>query len=131
MSHELSKVESQTPARAERAEQEPVFLPNVDIRENSAEVLLVADMPGVDQSSVTVDLEGSELTIRGAFLPRTPEGYSLVHHEYRSGNYERTFTLGNEIDRQGIQAVVRHGVLHLTLPKAKAAQPRRIEVQTG
>lgn len=127
----VKRHESQTPARAERAEQAPVFTPRVDIRESKTDVLLVADMPGVDESSVTIDLEGSELTIRGRFMPTPPDGYALTYQEYGSGDYERTFTLGDTIDRNGIQAVVKDGVLRLTLPKAKEAEPKRIVVKTG
>ncbi len=127
----VTKRETQAPARTERARQTPVYVPRVDIRESETEVTLVADMPGVDENSVQVSLEGRELTLRGTFVPKAPEGYSLSYQEYESGDYERTFTLADTIDREGIRAVVRDGVLRLTLPKAKEAQPRRIPVTTG
>jgi len=127
----LAKHETTTPATAERAEQTAVFVPRVDIRETETEVVLVADMPGVDETSVSIDLEGSELAIRGKFVPKAPEGYTLTYQEYESGDYERTFTLGDTIDRDGIRAVVKEGVLRLTLPKAKEAQPKRIAVKAG
>jgi len=127
----VTKRESQTPARAERTDETPVYTPRVDIRETETEVLLIADMPGVDETSVSIDLEGSELAIRGKFVPKTPDGYSLSYQEYGSGDYERTFTLGDIIDRAEIKAVVKDGVLRLTLPKAKEAQPKRIAVQAG
>lgn len=127
----VTRRESQTPAETERARQAPVLTPRVDIRETETEVLLVADMPGVDESSVSIDLEGSELAIHGTFKPTAPDGYALTYQEYGSGDYERTFTLGDTIDRKGIQAVVRDGVLRLTLPKAKEAQPKRITVKAG
>jgi HSP20 family molecular chaperone IbpA len=127
----LTRKESQTPAKTERAQQTPVFTPRVDIRETETEVLVVADMPGVDETSVNIDLEGSELMLRGKFVPQAPKGYSLSYQEYDSGDYERAFTLGNTIDREAIQAVVKDGVLRLTLPKAKEAQPKRISVKAG
>jgi HSP20 family molecular chaperone IbpA len=127
----MTKSAEQSPAEAERAGQTPVYTPRVDIRETEAEVTLVADMPGVDETSVTIDLEGSELVIRGRFVPKAPEGYSLTYQEYGSGDYERAFTLGETIDRGKIKAVVKDGVLQLTLPKAKEAQPKRIAVKAG
>jgi len=127
----VAKREAQTPATTERAEQTPVFVPRVDIRETDTEVVLVADMPGVDETSVSIDLEGSELTLRGKFLPKAPAGYSLTYEEYESGDYERSFTLGDTIDRDGIKAAVKDGILRLTLPKAKETQPKRIEVKAG
>ena len=127
----MTKREPQVPTPGERVRQTPVFVPRVDVRENESEVVLVADMPGVDETHVSIDLEGSELTLRGTFVPKAPEGYSLTYQEYESGDYERVFTLGETIDRSGIQAVVKDGVLRLTLPKAKEAQPRRITVKAG
>ena len=127
----VTKRNSQTPAEVERAKETPLFTPRVDIRETETDVVLIADMPGVDESSVSIDLEGSELAVRGKFVPKAPEGYSLTYREYGSGDYERTFTLGDTIDRDGIEAVVKDGVLRLTLPKAKEAQPRRIAVKAG
>jgi HSP20 family molecular chaperone IbpA len=127
----MTKREQQTAAPTERARQTPVFIPRVDIRETEAEVVLVADLPGVDETAVSIDLEGSELTLRGRFLPKAPDGFALTYQEYQNGDYERTFTLGDTVDRNGIHAVVRDGVLRLTLPKAKEAQPRRIPVNAG
>jgi len=127
----MTKRESQAPVPSERAPQTTVYTPRVDIRETDAEVLLVADMPGVDEGSVHIDLEGSELTIRGKAVPKAPEGFSLTYGEYESGDYERAFTLADTIDREGIRATVRDGVLRLTLPKAKEAQARRIPVTSG
>ncbi|MDD8044807.1 MAG: Hsp20/alpha crystallin family protein [Verrucomicrobiota bacterium] len=128
----LTKQETRTPSTTlERAKQTPVYTPVVDIRENEREVLLQADMPGVDETSVQIDLEGRELTIRGTYRPTAPEGYTAVYQEYARGDYERVFTLGDVIDRDGIQAVMKHGVLHLTLPKAEEAQPKRIAVSAG
>lgn len=127
----LTKRDSQTPAPVERAKETPVYVPRFDILEDETAVVLVGDMPGVDEASVDIDLEGSELTIRGSFVPKAPEGYSLTYQEYGSGDYERTFTLGDTIDRSGINAVVKNGVLRLTLPKAKEAQARKIAVKAG
>jgi len=121
----------QTPQRSAERERRPVFIPDVDIQEAENEFRLIADMPGVDESSVEVDVENNVLTIHGSFVPQPPEGYSLSWQEYRSGDYERSFTLSNTIDREKIQARVRDGVLRLSLPKAEQAQPRRIEVKSG
>ena len=127
----LTKKDPETPATIERAKETPVFRPRFDIYENDTEVLLLGDMPGVDETSVKIDLEGSELTVAGTFVLEPPKGYSLTYQEYGSGDYERTFTLGDIIDRGGIKAVVKDGVLRLTLPKAKEAQPKRIAVKAG
>jgi HSP20 family protein len=60
-----------------------------------------------------------------------PEGYELEVAEYRVGDYVRSFTLSNQIDRDAIEATVRDGVLRLRLPKVTEAQTRTIAVKAG
>jgi HSP20 family protein len=60
-----------------------------------------------------------------------PEDYSLTYAEYREGDYVRSFRLSDEIDREGIEATLKNGVLCLNLPKVKEARTRKIEVKTG
>ncbi len=108
-----------------------VFVPQVDILESENQILLVADLPGVDQENLDVTLEKNVLTIRGTVKPHGPEGYQLAYAEYEIGNFERAFTVSNDIDRQGIDAVVKDGVLRLTLPKAKHAVLQKIAVKTA
>jgi len=120
-----------SPAGADRLSEARVCTPHVDIRETEAAVFVVADMPGVDEESVSVDIEGSELRIAGTFALTGPEGYVLRHHEYTPGNYERTFALGNQINRGGIKAVVANGILQLTLPKEKEVEARKIKVKAA
>ena len=127
----VTKGESPAPAKTERADPTAVFVPRVDIRKTDVEVLLEADMPGVDENSVDIALAGHELTITGRFVPEPAQGYSLTYQEYTSGHYERDFTLGDTIDRTGIKAAVKDGVLRLTLPKAKEVQPKRIAIKAG
>ena len=116
---------------AERTHDAPVFAPRVDIIEGERQVVLLADLPGVDESSVSIDLVGTELTIKGTSVCNPPEGVSLSLREYESGDYERSFTLGETIARDQIKATVRDGVLRLILPKAESSQPRRIAVKAG
>ena len=108
-----------------------VFVPQVDILESENQILLVADLPGVDQEGLDITLEKNVLTIRGTVKSHGPEGYQLAYAEYEVGNFERAFTVSNDIDRQGIDAVVKDGVLRLTLPKAKHAVTQKITVKTA
>jgi len=131
MAKELQKREQTAPERAEQRDDRPVYMPNVDIIEREDAYVIMADMPGADEKNVEVDLERNVLTIRGRYADEAPEGYELTYREYRGGDYERQFTLGVEIDREGVEASIRDGVLRLVLPKVKEAQPRRIEVKAG
>jgi len=131
MSEALQKRQQTAPERAEDRRNTPVYVPSVDIIEHEDAYVILADMPGVDEKNVGVDLDRNVLTIRGKFAGKTPEGYELTFREYRGGDYERVFTLGNEIDRERVEASIRDGVLRLVLPKIKEAQPRKIAVHAG
>ena len=71
------------------------------------------------------------MTITGCVKPEISNGHKLVYAEYDTGDYQRAFTLSNEIDIDKIEASVQNGVLRLSLPKAEAAKPRKIEVKGG
>ncbi len=103
---------------AERTRDRLAFVPRVDIYETDESIVVVADMPGVDESSVDITLEKNVLTINGYVELVQPENYSLAYAEYRVGDYERSFTLSNEIDQDNIEATLKDGVLTLTMPKA-------------
>ena len=75
-------------------------------------------------------LEHNILTVHGHIEQPEFPGYNLTYAEYGIGSYKRVFALSNEIDREGIQASVKNGVLKLVLPKSKRALPRKIAVQS-
>lgn len=108
-----------------------VYRPLADIRDTGKGVVLTLEMPGVGHDGVEIGLERRVLTIRGRGRITAPEGYRPVYAEYGEGDYERVFTLSEEIDEGAIQAQMAHGVLTLTLPRAEAAKPKRIEVKAG
>ena len=116
---------------AERTRDWPAFVPRADIFETQEAVIVVADMPGVDEGSVDITLEKDVLTLNGTVEPHVPEGYSLAYAEYRVGDYVRSFSLSNEIDQDSIEATLKDGVLRLHLPKVTEAQTRKIAVKAG
>jgi len=103
---------------AERTRSRLVFVPRVDIYEGNDAIVVLADMPGVAPEAVDITLESNVLNINGYVTPQYPEGYSLAWAEYRIGDYQRSFTLSEEIDQERIEATVKDGVLRLVLPKA-------------
>jgi len=121
-----------TPAEdTERTRECPCFVPRADIYEVDDQIVIVADVPGASEDSIDVTLEKNILTINAFITPQAPDGFSLTHAEYEIGDYQRSFRLSNEIDREKIQATVKDGVLRLYLPKAAAAQARKISVQAA
>jgi len=115
---------------AERTRERPAFIPRSDIYELNSEIVVVADMPGVDADSVEITLERSTLTINGYIKPMELAGYAPAYAEYREGDYQRSFSLSNEIDQSKIEADMKDGVLHLHLPKV-GPTTRKIAVRTG
>ncbi len=128
--HELNVREKQEVSREEGTRAGRTYLPNVDIYETDKNLVLCADMPGVDERSINVNLENGMLTIEGHVSVQEYENLEPVYTEYRVGNYLRRFTLSNEIDAERIGARIADGVLELTLPKSERAKPRRIAITT-
>lgn len=120
-----------TPEGGEATRSAVIFRPDTDIFETEDHVVLVADMPGVAPGDVDVNLERRVLTIRGRLPAKVHDGYRRVHAEYGEGDFERTFTLSEEIDRDRIEASHKNGVLTLKMPKAETAKTRKIAVSSG
>ena len=116
---------------AERIRDRKAFVPRVDIYETDDQIVLVADVPGVDQNSVEITLEKSLLTVNGYVEPEAPEGYDIAYAEYDIGDFERSFRLSNQIDQEKIEASVKDGVLRLVLPKIGPAKTRKIAVKAA
>ncbi|UCD35027.1 MAG: Hsp20/alpha crystallin family protein [Nitrospiraceae bacterium] len=125
---EMQKKEAELDKGVERIRNTRVFTPAVDIIEKNNDLVLLADMPGVDEKSLDIILEKNLLTIYGRVEPEVPANHRLVLSEYGVGDYQRTFTLSDEIDREHIRASVKDGVLKLVLPKAEKAKMKKIAV---
>jgi HSP20 family protein len=116
---------------AERTRDRLAFVPRVDIYETDEAITVVADLPGVDENSIDITLEKNVLTLNAYVEPEEPEGFDLAYVEYRVGDYQRAFTLSDQIDQDGIEATVNAGVLRLHLPKVTEAKRRKIAITAG
>ena len=128
---EVEKQEIQEVEGVERTVARKAYVPRVDIYETDDSIELMADMPGVDENSVDITLEKNVLTIDGAVNLEQPDNYSLAYAEYEVGDYQRKFTLSDEIDQGKIEASVKNGVLYLHLPKAGPAKAKKISVKAA
>jgi HSP20 family protein len=134
MAQEVRTVEQRTPSTTEdwdRRANRPVFVPPSDIYETKDSIVVLAEMPGVAPDAVDITLERRVLTIRGRSAGSEHAGYQRVYNEYADGDYERVFTLSENIDRDRIEATLKEGVLHLVLPKAETAKARKIELKAS
>jgi HSP20 family molecular chaperone IbpA len=116
---------------AERIRNVKTFVPRVDIYENKDSLFLLADMPGVDENTVDIELEKNVLTITGRVENGHVKDAAMMYSEYEIGDYERVFTLSDRIDRDKIVATVKNGVLRLELPKAEEVKPKKIAIKAA
>ena len=128
---EAQKQELSTIEDTERTRDCQCFVPKSDIYETENQIVIVVDVPGVSESSIDITLEKNVLTINAYVEPEDREGYALSLAEYEVGDYQRSFKLSDEIDRDSIEASIKNGVLRMELAKAKEAQSRKISVAAG
>jgi HSP20 family molecular chaperone IbpA len=116
---------------AEQTRDRRVFSPFTDIYENDDEITLLVDLPGVEEKDIDITLEKDVLTINASVEPVDMEGYSLAYAEYGVGDFHRKFRLTKMVDQDNIDAVLKDGVLTLTLSKAKYAKTKKIEIKAS
>ena len=116
----VSKEEKTVPGR--------FYVPYADIYETEDSLSVVLEMAGVEKNNLSIALENDVLRVEGKIDFAKYEGMEPVYTEYNVGHYARSFALSNKIDQEKISAQLADGVLTLTLPKAKQAQPRRIAI---
>ena len=108
-------------------EPETYVTPVTDIYEEDNGLYMMVDLPGVDQDGLKLSVEESVLTIEGHV--KQPEAKEYLLREFEPANFYRQFELSEAVDQEGIKAELKNGVLNVFLPRAKAVQPRTIEVK--
>jgi|PlaIllAssembly_1097288.scaffolds.fasta_scaffold77214_2 HSP20 family molecular chaperone IbpA len=126
---EIQHQENVPAEEMERTRARRCFVPKTDIYETDNEIIVLADIPGADEKKVDIALEKNILSINASIEPVRMSGFDLTYAEYEEGDFQRSFRLSGEIDRDKIEASVSDGVLRLTLPKAKQATSKKIAVR--
>ena len=124
--NENKPIQKETPAQI--PQNEPVYVPRVDVRETADHFTVVADLPGADEKSVEATVQNRVLTIEGWSRPEKPQGHEELGREFGGGRYRRDFTLPDAVDPERIQARVKHGMLTVTIPKKDEVKARKIQV---
>src|SRR5262245_209949 len=104
--------------------------PPVDVYETASRYVITAEVPGLSRDQIELAVQDNRLTLRGVRPGAGPDTLNQRYHQVERGHgaFQRTFEFVDAVDRDGISADLRDGVLTVTLPKIITA-PRRIEVQ--
>jgi HSP20 family protein len=108
------------------------WAPAVDIYEEGHDIVLKAELPGVDPKDVDIRLENNVLSLRGQRKAENDvkkESYHRVERSY--GTFSRSFTLPTVVDQSAIKAEVKDGILKVVLPKREEAKPKQIEINVS
>ncbi len=108
------------------------WAPAVDIYEQNGNIVLKAELPGVDAKDVDVRVENNILTLSGERKLENEvkrENYHRVERAY--GSFTRSFTLPNVVDTEKIKAEYKDGLLRMTLPKKDEARPKQISINVA
>ena len=103
--------------------------PSVDIFETEGEIVVKAELPGMERKDITLHLENNVLTLRGErkFQKETKdENYHRIERSY--GNFSRSFSIPAIVDEEKIRADYKDGVLKIMLPKKEQAKPKQIKI---
>jgi HSP20 family protein len=108
------------------------LLPNMDVTETDKEIEITAELPGLEEKDVQINVADNLLTIRGEKKSEKEEkekNYRLVERSY--GSFERTLELPDGVNADAIKANIAKGVLKVTVPKPAPAQAKKIEVKAA
>lgn len=111
-----------------------VWAPAVDVRETNDELHVSAELPGLKPEDVNVTVENGVLTISGEKRQEIQEGKEDENHylfERRYGRFERSFTLPRSVNADQVKARFENGILTVSLPKAEAAKPRKVQIEVN
>ncbi|MES9996475.1 Hsp20 family protein [Desulfovibrio aminophilus] len=109
----------------------PVLRPATDILERADGYWVYMDMPGVNREDLVLDLRETELAVSGKTRGLPSENERFLEVQFGSGEFRQTIALPDIVDRGGIKATLKNGVLELFMPKVARVQPRRIDIQAG
>ena len=105
------------------------WAPSVDIYENKDQIVLEAELPGMNQEDFDLSIENNVLTLRGERkFEKTAESDNYHRVERSYGAFTRSFTLPQTVSAEGASAEYNNGVLRVTLPKREEVKARRIQV---
>ena len=120
---------SLTPSFGDEGIGRGAWSPTVDIYENKDQIVLEAELPGMNREDFELTIENNVITLRGERRFEKKDEADNYHRVERSyGSFTRSFALPQMVSGDGATAEYQNGVLRVTLPKREEAKPRRIEI---
>lgn len=116
------------------SDREFLLAPDVDVSETDNEVIVVADLPGLEEKDINIEMSNNMLRISGEKkIDREEKGKNFHRIERISRSFNRSIQIPADINNDNVQANFKNGVLTVTLPKSEEAraQAKRIEVKKG
>jgi HSP20 family protein len=109
---------------------EGFWVPIVDIEESNGNIVVKAEIPGMEKDEIKVSVRDNMLTISGERKQEIETKDKTFHRIERSyGKFSRTITLPSEVDADKVKAAYKDGVLNIILPKPESVKPKQIEVE--
>ncbi len=111
-------------------DREGFWAPILDIEESNGNIVVKAEIPGMEKDEIKVSVRNNMLSISGERKQEIETKDKTFHRIERSyGKFSRTITLPSEVDADKIKAAYKDGVLNITLPKPESMKPKQIEVE--
>lgn len=108
------------------------WAPPVDIVEDQNEIIVRAELPGLKQEDIDIELTGDTLVIKGERkFEDTERKDNYVRVERSYGAFQRVFTVGVPVEHNGVTASYKEGILEVRLPKSEATKPKKVQVSAG
>ncbi len=113
-----------------RSREEGEWLPSLDVAETKGDLVVRAELPGMDPKDIDISLNEGVLTIRGEKKQEKEEkeeGYHLIERSY--GSFTRSIRLPKEVQSEKIEASFKNGILKVVLPKSEEAKKKEIKIK--
>lgn len=106
-----------------------LLYPPLELEDKGDNLIITAELPGIDKEAVELTVLGDTLTIAGEKKPPTENGAKYIRHERAHGKFRRLVDLPYSVVQDNIKATYKDGVLTITLPKTEEVKPRQISVE--
>lgn len=103
-------------------------LPRTNLYEDGDHFEFIAEVPGIHKDNLNVNIQGNYLEISGSRDSDRPDGYKVHKTEREIFSFSRSFTLPADVDATKVDATLKNGILHMTLPKSEEAKPKKISI---